>query len=469
MTNINPTPALATRGDFALRDVEITGHGRADIRVAGGRIAEIGRSIDLRDLPALWGGTVLPGLHDHHTHLLALAAARRSLDCGSPHVSDPSSFAATLQHAPGSGWIRGVGYDDQVVGSVDRHALDAIVDTRPVRIQHRSGSLWVLNSAAIDLLDVDRLHAVGVERDVRGRPTGRLWRLDRWLHDALGTRDVPDLTDVGRLLARLGITGVTDATPGPTAALADAAQTMPQRVLTLGDDSGCRQLGLGPVKIVLSDHALPALDDLKARIAIAHESGRGVAVHSVTRESLFLVLAALEGAGRRCDNRVEHAADVPPEAIELLAARGVTVVTQPSFIWRRGDDYLARVDERDRADLWRHRSLLDAGIPVAMSSDAPYGDPDPWRSIRAAVQRETATGQLLGADERVTPDAALDGFLTSSDALGAPVRTIAVGADADLIVLDCSRTEMLAAPDSSHIRATLIGGAPVYLRDDDGR
>jgi predicted amidohydrolase YtcJ len=192
-------------------------------------------------------------------------------------------------------------------------------------------------------------------------------------------------------------------------------------------------------------------------------------VHSVTRESLFLVLAALEAAGRGPDDRVEHAADVPPEAIELLAARGVTVVTQPSLIWRRGADYLARVDQRDRADLWRHRSLLDAGIPVAMSSDAPYGDPDPWRSIRAAVERETATGEVLGADESVTPDAALDGFLTSSDAPGGAVRKVAVGADADLIVLDCSRAELLADPDSSHVRATLIGGVPAYLRTDDGR
>ena len=51
--------------------------------------------------------------------------------------------------APGQ-WVRAVGYHDTVAGTLDRYTLDALVPHRPVRVQHRSGAEWILNTAAID-------------------------------------------------------------------------------------------------------------------------------------------------------------------------------------------------------------------------------------------------------------------------------------------------------------------------------
>lgn len=441
--------------------------GPVDVRIADGVVAEVGPGIEARGIPELRGTAVLPGLHDHHVHLLAMAAARGSVDCGPPHVTDAQSLAAALQAAPGSEWVRGIGYDDAALGALDRRTLDAIIDTRPVRIQHRSGALWVLNSAALELLRVDASGHAGAERDERGTLTGRLWRMDAWLGTALGEQGEPDLAGVGRELAAFGITGVTDATPGPTAVLARAAATLPQRVVSMGADPH-GALWAGPYKIVLSDHALPGIDELTTQLADAHARDRSVAVHSVTRESLFLLLAALDAAGVREGDRVEHAAVAPPEAVDTLARLGVTVVTQPSLVARRGDDYLARVEPRDRADLWRHKSLLDAGVPVGLSSDAPYGDANPWRTIDAAARRVTASGAVVGAAEAVPATLALDALLTAADAPGGAPREVSAGVAADLVVLDCSRADMLARPDASHVRATLIAGEPVYLRDDYG-
>ena len=101
------------------------------------------------------GGAVLPGLHDHHVHLLALAAARQSIRLGPPDVGDRAAFDAALRAAAagGTGWLRGIGYHESVAGPLDRDRLDALVPGRPVRVQHRSGAMWVLNSRA---LAVDR-------------------------------------------------------------------------------------------------------------------------------------------------------------------------------------------------------------------------------------------------------------------------------------------------------------------------
>ena len=97
------------------------------------------------------GGAVIPGLCDHHLHLHAMAAARSSVRCGPPLVSDAAGLAAALRAAvPGEdGWIRGTGYFESVAGELDATALDTMRPDVPIRIQHRSGALWILNSAAL--------------------------------------------------------------------------------------------------------------------------------------------------------------------------------------------------------------------------------------------------------------------------------------------------------------------------------
>ncbi len=49
--------------------------------------------------------------------------------------------------------MRGIGYHESVLGTLpDARALDALVPDRPLAMQHRSGRMWLLNSAALDAL-----------------------------------------------------------------------------------------------------------------------------------------------------------------------------------------------------------------------------------------------------------------------------------------------------------------------------
>lgn len=404
------------------------------------------------------GAAVLPGLHDHHVHLLAAAAAVDSLDCEGATVDQ---FARALRSAtPRAGWIRGVGYDEHSVGPLDRTVLDGLRSDVPVRIQHRGGSMWVLNSAALAALHVADARVHGIERDAAGLPTGRLWRLDRWLAERLGRATTPDLHRLSTRMASYGITGVTDATPDlpdETARLLTGG-ALAQRVTLLGD-----RAGTAPWKIVVADHDLPELADLCARIAAVRP--RPVALHCVTRVGLVLALTALREVGVVRQDRIEHAAVCPPDLAALLAALGVTVVTQPSLVALRGDDYLDRVEPADRDALWPFASLLRAGVRVGCSSDAPYGALDPWRTIAAAARRTTPSGRILGAGERVPTGVALDRFLTPPlDPGGAP-RRVRVGAVADLVVLDRPLADALREPDGVRVRHTFVGGHEVFAAD----
>jgi predicted amidohydrolase YtcJ len=473
-------------GGLLLREVEVRPRIIGDVRVRDAKIAEIGTALagHGEHVVSGAGGALLPGLHDHHCHLLATAAAARSVLCGPPEVTTRAGLEAALRAAGQSGvasnggWVRGVGYDDAVAGPLDSAALDQLAGDVPVRVQHRSGALWMLNSHALKALDIDRARLDGIERDGAGRPTGRLWRLDHWLQQRLAQTSAsgpasppaPDLATVGRRLASYGVTGVTDATADlPDRSLdvltsACRSGSLPQRVLLLG--AGARHLppGLesGPRKIVLPDHDLPGFDWLAAAVAAARRDDQAVAVHCVTRESLLLALAVLDETGTRPGDRIEHAAVAPPEAVEAMARAGLAVVTQPSLLARRGDDYLNRVEAEDVPCLWRYRSFLTAGLPVGNSSDAPYGDLDPWGSIAAAMSRTTPSGRVVGPAERVTARQALAGYLSGSRSPGGPVRTIDVGASADLVLLRDPLAEALTDPRHDRVRLTVTRGVVTY-------
>ncbi|WP_067857512.1 amidohydrolase family protein [Nocardia shimofusensis] len=465
-------------------DVELS-DSRIDVAVTGDRITAIGFGLEAGAAEVIEGrgGPLLPGLHDHHLHLHALAADADSVRCGPPHVHTSDELAAALARAPGEGWIRGVGYVETVAGLLDAADLDSLHARRPVRMQHRSGALWILNSTACEAIRLETADHPGVERDDSGSPTGRVWRADAWLRERLPTSEPPSLVRVGADLARFGITGITDATPelppDSLSALLDAhlSGSLPQRLHLLGVPSdGPAEPSLhpggipfpntvttGPYKIVIADSDPLDFEALAATVRRAHTHHRPVAVHCVSREALLVLLAVFDEVGSRRGDRIEHGALIPAESFQDLRRHGLAIVTQPGFLAHRGDDYLHRVAPEDLSDLYRCRSLLSAGIPVALSSDAPYGPLNPWSVIEAATTRRAPTGEILGAKERLTATEALDAYLTALDAPGGRPRTIRVGAPADLVLLDRPLAEA-AAPESDPVRCTMIRGTIRFRR-----
>jgi predicted amidohydrolase YtcJ len=439
-----------------------------DVRLTSGRIAECAPG--LRPAPGepdidADGGTLLPGLHDHHVHLRALAAARASVAAGPPHIKSQADLASRLRAAdaelPPGAWLRAVGYHESVAGLLDRQVLDRLLSGRPVRVQHRTGALWMVNSAAVTRLGLDECGLSGVERDEAGQPTGRLWRMDRWLADRAPVA-AGDLAAVSREAAALGITGLTDATPGATARdLASLAEAgMAQRLHCMapaGTGPPPGKITLGPVKILLDDATLPALDDLADHIRTAHSAGRPAAVHCVTRVQLVLTLAALDAAGRVPGDRIEHGAVIPAESLPDL--RGLTVVTQPHFVAERGEQYAGDVPPDDLPDLWRLRSLATAGITIAGGSDAPFGSGDVWAIMRAAVRRPPR----FRPAEALSPARALSLFLGDP---AAPVRQrlVAPGHPADLALLRAGPLEALDSLTSDLVAATFVAGEVTFAR-----
>ena len=463
-----------------VRGVEWKG-GRGDLRCGGGRITAVGTDLaPLAGEQVVAGAAVIPGLHDHHLHLMAMAAHLASVDLGPDRVSTPADLARVLGEAarapataPG-GWIRAVGYEESTGGRLDRRVLDGLAPDRPVRVQDRTGHLWVLNSLACGRVGLDGAGGgpPGAER-VDGTATGRLVDADGWLASRLPAADPPDLAGVGRRLAAYGVTGVTDATPSgrwsdlEVLAAAVASGALPQRVVgtggvALAGTTPPAGFDLGPVKVMVGDASYPSVEELAAVVATAHRHDRPVAVHCASRIAAVLAVAAWDEVGPRPGDRMEHGSVLAPDLVARMAGLGVTVVTQPGFLFDRGDRYLAEVEAADRPHLYRGASLEAAGVPLGGSTDAPFGPDDTWLAMRTAVARRTRSGATIGPDERLDPWRALGMFLSAPAAPGGPARTLAVGTPADLVVLDRPLDQVVEDLDAVHVVATVVAGGVVH-------
>lgn len=103
------------------------------------------------------------------------------------------------------------------------------------------------------------------------------------------------------------------------------------------------------------------------------------------------------------------------------------------------------------------RSLIDAGVRVAGSSDYPVVHFDPLAGIRAAVTRRLPSGRVLDADQAITVDEAIAMFTREAAAACGCLDTrgtLEVGKRADFVVLDGSLDDL----DSLRVRETHVGG-----------
>ena len=107
---------------------------------------------------------------------------------------------------------------------------------------------------------------------------------------------------------------------------------------------------------------------------------------------------------------------------------------------------------------------MDAGIELPASSDRPVVNGDPLLGLRDLVERRTASGAVLAADERLSPAQALRAYTYGSAYAGFAERRVGrlePGYLADLAVLSA---DPLQADDLATVAvlATIVGGEIVH-------
>ena len=488
------------------------------VAVKGGKIVGVG---DAGEAPQFRGSAtreidcqgmaLLPGFIDPHCHLFALASSLRGVDCRPDRVgSIPDIVEAIREAANGTAeaqWVRAFGYDDFYLAErrhPTRWDLDAATPHHPVRLDHRTGHACVLNSRALQMLDISRETpdpADGViERDEdTGEPTGVLYEMADYVRSMIGTSRSEDdflegIRGANRLLLSKGITAVQDASPGndlrrwqtfhrlstqghltPAVNMMVGASLLDSFVdagLSPGSEDGALRLGAVKLMLTLTTGSLsPPQDELQEAVLRAHKMGFQIAIHAVEEEAVEAAVEAIIHAQKAFPNestrhRIEHCSECPPRLVEELRKVRAVVVTQPAFIHHYGEKYRSLIYDAYVPNLYPVASLVGAGIIVAAGSDAPVTYPDPLMSIFASVTRRTKGGDILSPSQRVTVQTAIK-MHTINAAYACFDEgnrgSIAVGKQANLVLLDedITATEPEAIRDA-RVVMTVVAGDVVW-------
>lgn len=369
--------------------------------------------------------------------------------------------------APGR-WLRGWGFRMNEVAEgrpPTRAELDEASPNHPLVLVDGSYHCCYVNSRALELAGIDRHtpdpQAGEIRRDANGDPDGTLWEsamnrvhsaslLDYALRDretAIGL-----IEDHCRRHLAVGITGVGDALVLPEmAALYRACAEAGRLPLTVHQIHGGHfffshptpRIGRDDLEDVdqrLRGNAVkmfmdtvwpsPALDQCDQHgvrrhqgrcfyasweaddcIQAAHTRGIQSVVHAIGNCAVERALDAFERALRahpRRDPRfrIDHFSYATPDLVRRTADLGVAVMTQPVFVYTSGERHQSRKVEPGLIVV-PTRSLIEAGVRVAASSDYPCSLKEPLLGMAAAVTRRTRRGNLIEPEEAVTPLQAL--------------------------------------------------------------
>jgi len=187
-------------------------------------------------------------------------------------------------------------------------------------------------------------------------------------------------------------------------------------------------------------------------------------------QALAAVAKAIRKHGMRDHRPVfVHASWLRPDQIEKMKACGAVPTFLPAGIVPGGDSVVKLWGPERAAGAMAARTFLRAGLPFTFSHDAPVSPtPSVLALIDAGVNRRTASGVVVGPDERIPPYAALQA-VTSMAAYQikeeATKGTLEPGKLADLVILDKNplRVEPATIKDI-RVLETIKEGRTVFSR-----
>lgn len=477
----------------------------------------------------LGGRVLMPGFNDAHVHLWKLGLLLTvQVDARTPNAPNLPALIGLLQQRaaalPAGTWISGRGYNEAELPErrhPTRADLDAASADHPIALTRTCGHILVANSAALRLAGIDRDTpdpAGGViERTASGEPTGLL------KETAMGllTRAIPPYDDetMGYAIRaatyhqlRLGITSATDplltpehvrlyrwldehgdlavrvnglpirrpdggteTLPLPEKYLSDTLRIDTVKFFADGGLSSATAAISQPYKVTGDTGMLRfETDELVSLMWEAHAAGYRIAAHAIGERAIEQVISVYEVLhDRKPDpalrHRIEHLGLPTPDHLRRCAALNVIAVPQTIFLPGLGAAFRHYLPDALLQRVYPVRAMLDAGLTVALSSDAPVvADDNPLMGVKAAFDRLDHAGAPIAPDQAISIQEALyaytiGGAVASGDEDNR--GTLTAGKWADMIVLN---GDPFTTPPEQlgeiQVDQTYVGGQLVYER-----
>jgi len=167
-------------------------------------------------------------------------------------------------------------------------------------------------------------------------------------------------------------------------------------------------------------------------------------------------------AVRACRHRLEHVEMADEQVIARMRDWAMVASVQPAFdaAWGgTGGMYVERLGEERAVSCNPFADLADAGVALALGSDAPVTPLDPWGGVHAAVDHRTPSSGLRPFDAF---DAATHGGWHAARAEH-PAGPLGGGAPADLALWASTQTlsTVLSERARPECRLLLVDGNPI--------
>ncbi|MEO8451650.1 MAG: amidohydrolase family protein, partial [Gemmatimonadota bacterium] len=211
-------------------------------------------------------------------------------------------------------------------------------------------------------------------------------------------------------------------------------------------------------------------DELLALAREAGDAGWRIATHAigdVAIDQVLRVYRALPVGGPR--HRIEHLGLPDSRQLSRAARLGVIAVPQSVFIHELGRNFRAYLPESLLGRAYPIRAMLDAGLTVALSSDAPVVEDDsPFRGMQAAADRLDAEGVAIAPDQAISVAEALHAYtMGAATASGDETNRGSLTAEkwADFAVLTSNPlTAPVAAIAGIRVERTYLAGRLAFER-----
>jgi len=467
----------------------------------------------------LGGRTVIPGFNDAHNHLSIHPAGWIQLQLQGPDPSWSELKAAILNAPKGVGLMADIGLKVFYDTDVNRDLLDQVAPDQPVMLSTLTYHAAILNSAALKVAGVRENQADPVGGRYERFPDGKLTGVLREYAARSAFRKLTDLTSDADALnelrrkfdefAKLGITSIQDMSNeiAPEHCIALLKQIpIPIRVRVIRmpnttprgrDTQEGRSLLNHPAPLITVSGTKWFLDGVPLdntfetrQIAAGHhpkQVEQGVAELGMTfpkeeltamlRESLrnhdqlllhvggypatAAMLDAMQAAGgkrvwagRRV--RFEHGDGLFPDLVPRVKEFGVVVVQNPAHLNARAlAPQLFQGTPMEKSQPLR--SLMEAGIPVAIGSD---GLVNPYLNILLVSTHPDRPSEAISREQAVIAYTATSAYAEFAEK---DKGTLEPGKLADLAVLsqDIFTVPLPDLPKTESI-LTLVGGKVVY-------
>jgi predicted amidohydrolase YtcJ len=413
-----------------------------------------------------------------------------------------------------------------------RDHLDAMAPAHPVALWRCDLHLVSVNSCALELAGIDETTPDPpdgvIEKDSSGRPTGILRELaPNLVKSVIPAPSADELVAAMRdgiaHLHTLGLTGLHDARlmgglEGAPALKAwqllnekgeldlrcwvSLAGERIEEAIALGLRTGLgdERLRIGHLKYFAdggmgartawmlepyldAEYGMPlgSMAELGKKIAAAEKAGLAVMVHAIgDRANREVITILAEQAKWRkqaqagsfvppvLPHRIEHTQMIRSEDIQRMAKLKIAACVQPHNMILDINMIDESVGPRGRWT-YAYQEMIDAGIPVLLSSDAPVCDPSPLVGIHAAVTRQRRDGTPAGGwypQQRISVEDAVRGYTTVPAAFYGQSRemgTLTPGKRADMTVIDRDlfQVDPMEIADA-RVEMTIFDGRIVY-------